>query len=254
MSSAESEEGIAWMLQTAQIFLSNITVDNNHGDDQLVPSTTEMTNHFPLSGLDSEAYLPSAFSNGGHSDHEAFLATHAPHEGSRLTGNVVRAKYSVIDGVSWKPTGMSSDPVMFVPTGRMVPLVLTSFIGLQDGNRRRRRAQSVDVTTSFLCPIYKPAKTVSYAHLLALSSTASSISPSSDEEELLTGHRRGNGFFDSYDETTMISQSTVGSSTKSDEDSVAPYDPYFLDDPELRTGKHKTVIALPAYMVDHYTQ
>lgn len=29
------------------------------------------------------------------------------------------------------------------------------------------------------------------------------------------------------------------------------YDPFFLDDPGLRTGKHRTVMALPAFIVHH---
>lgn len=41
-----------------------------------------------------------------------------------------------------------------------------------------------------------------------------------------------------------------------DDASSPTYDPTSIDDPELRTGKHKTVIALPGYLgsINHYTR
>ncbi len=29
----------------------------------------------------------------------------------------------------------------------------------------------------------------------------------------------------------------------------SPYDPFFLDDPEMKTGKHRTVLNLPCFRV-----
>lgn len=43
--------------------------------------------------------------------------------------------------------------------------------------------------------------------------------------------------------------SVLVASPEPQESSSASYDPYFLDDPELKTGKNRTVISLACYMV-----
>lgn len=60
--------------------------------------------------------------------------------------------------------------------------------------------------------------------------------------------------YDSYEDTTLAGTSQAPTEDSADGDGNPPYDPYFLDDPELRTGKHKTVFALPAYLgsISHF--
>ena len=136
-----------------------------------------------------------------------------------------------------------------------------SFIGYQDQSRRRKRQLSVDLNASFLSGLraLAPNKTQSYAHLLNLSDWDSRSDSESDSssDDLGLRHRHPSSSTTSSDLfTESESALSVATSTASTASSTAPYDPYFLDDPELRTGKHKTVIALPGYLgsIGHFTR
>lgn len=87
-------------------------------------------------------------------------------------------------------------------------------------------------------------------------SASLSESSSSDESSDTPSGRyfgRHQNPYDSFEDTTLAS-SHQGSQDASDSDGSPAYDPYFLDDPELRTGKHKTVFALPGYLgsISHF--
>lgn len=109
-------------------------------------------------------------------------------------------------------------------------------------------------------PIKPGHRAQSYAHLLgpipsydSSDSGLSSAIPSQDSMESeftssTSSSSSSSDHFTSSEEESGRSDAESdrsGSSTASRE----PYDPNFLDDPELRTGKHKTVIALPGYLV-----
>lgn len=51
------------------------------------------------------------------------------------------------------------------------------------------------------------------------------------------------------DEGTENDRSDTHSIASTTTTTLISYNPLFLDDPELRTGKHRTVMALPAFIV-----
>lgn len=148
----ESEEGVSWMLQTAHLFLSSINAgipeDGEDVHQQVVPDYE----------LDSEHHQLS--------EGDAFLLTRKPSEIGLRTKSKLDPQWMIIDGRQWRPTVMS-DPVAFLASQRKTALAVVSFIGFRDESRRRRRHISMmEATTSFLCPIPRPTKAQSYAHLL----------------------------------------------------------------------------------------
>ncbi len=119
-------------------------------------------------------------------------------------------------------------------------------------------------SASFLLPIKcNPHRTQSYAYLLDASDTEedSTISSSSSaphsvdlqSEVELSSTTSSSDHFTTTEDDSDHSDTRSTTSTMS---STVPYDPLFLDDPELRTGKHKTVIALPGYLasIGHFTR
>lgn len=131
-------------------------------------------------------------------------------------------------------------------------MALVSFIGYEDQSRRRRRQLSIDSTTSFLCPIRTSAgwrKAQSYAYLLqGIESSGSSGSSTPTDHAHEASSASSNSSSDHFTSTEDETSGTDSGSAASTDSSTVEYDPYFLDDPELRTGKHKTVIALPGYL------
>lgn len=78
--------------------------------------------------------------------------------------------------------------------------------------------------------------TRSFGHLLSADKSSSSNSSRSD------------------DSTSSSSSSSDSSGSEADGTLAHNYDPVFLDDPTLKTGKHRTVIALPSFLgsITHY--
>ena len=138
------------MLQTAHLFLSSINIGHPEEDVDV--------QQVPDYDLDSEHHLHSNLSEG------EFLTKKASEVALR-TRSRLDPQWMIIDGRQWRPT-VITDPVALLSSHRKAALTVVSFIGFRDESRRRRRHLSMEVTTSFLCPIPKPTKAQSYAHLL----------------------------------------------------------------------------------------
>jgi len=239
---SSSEDDLAWLLQTAHALLSSIKTGAEPEFDS------------------SDQPLKDVLSDG-----ESLHVRDRRRKGDKEPVEPIM----VVSGLTWKPNGY---PVMFITPHKKTPLALSSFIGLQDEGRRRagrKRTMSLDSTISFLCPIRTSAgwqKAQSYAHLFAGLDSSSSSSSSgtgslADHSHAIsslssTSTSSSSSSSDHFTSTEEETSSSGSDSDASSHTSRPPYDPYFLDDPELRTGKHKTVLALPGYLgsLGHFTR
>lgn len=233
-----SEDDLSWLLSTAHHFLSSIKTgaESEFGDG--LEEGSRRREEQSLSEAES-ALVPA-------------LAKRPP------------SPITAVPGLLWRPSTEAPETVIFVTSSKRAPLLVTSFIGYQEAGMRRRRRQSVDTPAMFLRPLGgATGKAQSYAHLLGASDTSSSSSSSASGTSTPADHSHpvsssststsassssSTSTSDHFTSTDTESTSSDTDSSASSDDSVQPYDPCFLDDPELRTGKHKTVIALPGYL------
>lgn len=132
------------------------------------------------------------------------------------------------------------EPLLITASPRGSPMVLSSCISYvsyeMDKHIHGSEDSLIDIFHPGLDDLGKTKKSESYKHLLAQRSTSAS-SVSDDLSEL-------------------SSFSSISTSSSSDQSRRIPdhYDPLFLDDPELTTGRHKTIVNLSGYIssIIHY--
>lgn len=233
-----SEDDLSWLLATAHHFLSTIkTGTEAEFDDVDEEGGSRKRDEQSMSDAESSALVPT------------------------LSRRPAPAPVAILPGPLWKPSSEAPETVIFVAMNKRAPLLVTSFIGYHEAGVRRRRRQSVDAPSMFLRPIGAgTGRAQSYAHLLGGSESSSSSSstgsttatdhshPVSSTSSTCPSSSSSTSTSDHFTSTEEESSDTDTTASDSSHDSEKPYDPFFLDDPELRTGKHKTVIALPGYL------
>lgn len=135
---------------------------------------------------------------------------------------------------------MIREPLLITAFPRGSPIAISSSIAFNPLEMNDTHHGSLESLSEVFRPglddLAKTKKSESYKHLLAQRSTSAS-SMSENESEL-------------------SSYSSVSTSSSSSNSRHIPehYDPLFLDDPELTTGRHKTIVNLTGYIssVIHY--